>query len=38
MSDQFKQFNNPQHFEVHVTIYPTKEIELFKSLCNDFTE
>lgn len=38
MSEQFKQFNNPQHFEVHVTIYPTKEIELFKSLCNDFTE
>lgn len=35
---EFDQFNNPQHFEVHVTIFPTDDIEPFIKICNSFVE
>lgn len=37
-SNDFDQFNNPQHFEIHVTIYPTNDTEPFMQICNSFAD
>jgi hypothetical protein len=38
VNKHFEQFNNAQHFEVHVTIFPTNDVDPFIKICNSFVD